>query len=95
MKIYLTAVIHCKPEFQEAIRKVLENLVAQTRKEPACLQYDLHQGLNDENLFLSYEIWENQEGLDLHNKLPYIGEFAAFANGKLKEEAKIYLTQKL
>jgi quinol monooxygenase YgiN len=95
MKIYLTAVIHSKPEFREAIGQVLRNMVVQTRKEKACLQYDLHQGSEDENLFVFYEIWENQAGLDAHNNQPYIRDFVTFTLGKLSQEAQIYLTQKL
>lgn len=75
MKIYLTAIIESQPEFLEEVKAVLQNMVIQTQKETASLQYDLHQGIEDENKFIFYEIWENQSGLDEHNKQPYIQDF--------------------
>ncbi|MFB6457825.1 putative quinol monooxygenase [Chitinophaga sp. Hz27] len=51
MKIYLTAIIKSKPEFREEVLAQLKVMVEATRKEEACLQYDLHQGIQDENLF--------------------------------------------
>ncbi|RZL39798.1 MAG: antibiotic biosynthesis monooxygenase [Pedobacter sp.] len=95
MKIYLTAVIKSKPECFEEVALVLKNMVVHTRKETACLQYDLHQDMNDKNVFVFYEIWQNQRGLDLHNEQSYIKEFVALANDKLEEKPAIYLTEKL
>jgi len=43
MKLYLTAIIKSNPEFSEEVKAVLENMVVQTRKEIACIRYDLHQ----------------------------------------------------
>lgn len=75
MRIYLIAIIESKPQYAEAVKGKLQNLVVQTRHEKACLQYDLHQSLDEPNKFIFYEVWENQEGLDLHNEQPYILDF--------------------
>ncbi|RZJ48468.1 MAG: antibiotic biosynthesis monooxygenase [Flavobacterium sp.] len=93
MKIYLTAVIKSKSQYLEEVTSVLKQMVVQTRKETACLQYDLHQDINDKNIFVFYEIWENQQGLDLHNEQPYIKEFGTLANHKLETKPMIYLTE--
>ena len=84
MKIYLTAIANAKPEFLAEVKAALENMVVETRKESACIQYDLHQGLDDANTFVFYEIWEDQKGLDLHNKQPYIQDFGAMVAEKLQ-----------
>ncbi|WP_439490567.1 putative quinol monooxygenase [Algoriphagus sp.] len=94
MKIYLTAIIKSKPEHTAEVARVLGDLVMQTRKETACIQYDLHQGIEDKNIFVFYEIWENQQGLDLHNEKLYIKEFVKLADEKLTEKPLVYLTQK-
>lgn len=60
MPIYLTAIIKSKPEHTTAVAQVLKNMVIETRKETACIQYDLHQGSEDKDLFVFYEIWEDQ-----------------------------------
>lgn len=94
MKIYLTAIIKSKPEFLQELKNVLENMVIHTRKEPACLQYDLHQSISDENTFVFYEIWENQSGLDHHNNQPYIKDFIELVSEKLVQLPEVYLTNK-
>ncbi|QIH34740.1 putative quinol monooxygenase [Sphingobacterium sp. DR205] len=94
MKIYLTAIIKNRPEHTAEVVQVLENMVIQTRKESACLQYDLHRSIDDKNLFVFYEIWENQQGLNLHNQQPYIKDFGQLADEKLQEKPGIYLLEK-
>ncbi len=95
MEIYLTAVIHSKPEYLEEVSGVLKNMVVQTRKETACIKYDLHQSIDDENTFVFYEIWKNQEGLDMHNDQPYLQEFLKLAEQKLVVKPMVFLTRKL
>ena len=95
MKIYLTAIIQSKPEYLQEVKAVLENMVIHTRKESACLQYDLHQSINNENVFVFYEIWENQAGLDQHNTQPYIKVLEQLATEKLVGLPEVYLTHKL
>lgn len=95
MSIYLTAVIKAKPEYRKEVAAVLQNMVKETRKEEACIQYDLHQGIEDDNLFIFYEIWKDQQGLDNHNSQPYILEFGQLAQNKLQEQPQIYLAKKI
>ena len=95
MKIYITAIIKSKPEYTAEVMRVLENMVAQTRQETACIQYDLHRSIDDKNLFVFYEIWESQQGLNLHNEQPYIQEFGRLADEKLQEKPSIYLLEKI
>lgn len=75
MKIYLTVILKAKEGNSAALKSALQNMVVHSRKEKACLQYDLFQALDDENTFIFQEIWENQAGLDLHDEQPYIKEF--------------------
>lgn len=95
MSIYLTAIIKAKPEYREAVLEVLQQMVKETRKEEACLQYDLHQGTEDENLFVFYEIWKSREGLDAHNQQSYILAFGRMAQDKLQEAPQIHLMKKI
>lgn len=95
MKLYLTAVIKAKTQYRQEVQDLLVTMVEETRKEKACIQYDLHQDINDPNTFVFYEIWEDQKGLDSHNQQWYIKEFIALIDTKLQEEPSIYLTQKI
>ncbi|MDQ0065837.1 putative quinol monooxygenase [Chryseobacterium lathyri] len=90
MKIYLTAVIKSKEQYQTEVLEVLQNMVKETRKEEACELYSLHQGIENKNQFIFYEIWKSEEGLAQHNQQPYIQAFGAIAEKKLQEKPQIY-----
>ncbi|MFP3833345.1 putative quinol monooxygenase [Chryseobacterium sp. SIMBA_028] len=92
MKIHLTAVIKSKEEHQSEVLEVLQNMVKETRKEEACELYTLHQGIEDKNQFVFYEIWKNEEGLAQHNQQSYIQAFGALVDEKLQEKPQIYIT---
>lgn len=92
MKIHLTAIIKAKEEYREEVLEILQNMVIETRKEAACELYTLHQGTEDKNQFVFYEIWKTEEGLAQHNQQPYIQAFGAIADEKLQEKPQIYLT---
>ncbi|REC51163.1 putative quinol monooxygenase [Chryseobacterium piscium] len=93
MKIYLTAIIKAKEEHRAEVFEVLQNMVAETRKEEANELYTLHKGIEDKNHFIFYEIWKNEEGLKQHNEQPYIKAFGDLVDEKLQEKPQIYLTE--
>ncbi|MFW0714686.1 putative quinol monooxygenase [Pedobacter sp. N23S346] len=74
MSIYLTAIVKPKPETKAELRTLLLNMVLQSRKEDACIQYDLHES-EEKDLFIFQEEWKDQAGLDLHNKREYLLDF--------------------
>ena len=93
--IYITAIVKSKSAYLDEVKSVLENMVTETRKEKACIKYDLHQGIEDKKQFVFYEIWENQEGLNLHNQQSYIQEFISLPADYLEEKPLVLLTQKI
>lgn len=93
MKIYLTAIIKAKEEYRNDVLEVLQNMVKETLKEEANELYVLHQGIEDKNQFVFYEIWKSKEGLDMHNQQLYIKEFGAIIEEKLQERPQIFLTE--
>lgn len=95
MKIYIIAVVKLKPEYRGEMMKVLMNMVEETRKEEACIQYDLHEDIENENIFVFYEIWNSAEGLRQHNRQAYIKEFGAMADKGYVTETTIYKTKKI
>ena len=93
MSIYLTAIVKSKKETTAALRTMLLDMVLNSRKEEACIQYDLHESAVD-NTFIFQEEWKDQAGLDLHDQQPYILAFVAQAD-TLTEDIVIYKTKKL
>lgn len=95
MKINLTAIIKSKPESREEVKVLLLNMVENSKKEKACLQYDLHQNQEDDAVFIFHEIWENEAGLELHNTQPYIQKFIRESGNLISEPILIYKTDKI
>ncbi|MFN4365779.1 putative quinol monooxygenase [Chryseobacterium hispalense] len=93
MKIYLTAIIKAKEEYRTEVLEVLQNMVKETVKEEANELYTLHQGIENKNQFIFYEIWKSEEGLAEHNQQPYIKAFAELIDEKLQEKPQIFITQ--
>lgn len=91
MKIYLTAIIKSKPEHTVEVLALLQNMVTQSRKETACLQYDLHRDNTDDNTFVFYEIWQSEAELAAHNEQPYIKAFGDIVTEKLLEMPTIIM----
>ena len=93
MNINLTAVIKSKPAKAETLKVLLLNLVANSRKEEACLKYELQQSSEDENIFIFHEIWRDQQGLDLHEQQEHFLAFGKAATELLADSPVLYKTQ--
>jgi quinol monooxygenase YgiN len=95
MAINLTVILKSKTESIETLKSLLLDLVQNSKKETACRQYDLHQSDKEPTIFIFHEVWENQDGLDLHNQQSYLQTFFENAKLYLQEAPIIYKTNKL
>ena len=59
------------------LKQTLLGLVAPTRIESGCIQYDLHFDPKDAGKFMFYEIWTSREALDRHLESPHLKAFRA------------------
>jgi len=95
MSIYLTALVKSKSGKAEELKAVLQQLVIDSRKETACLQYDLHQSVTDADLFIFHEEWASESGLQLHNTQPHISRFIQASKEITDGPVTIHKTQKV
>lgn len=95
MNLYLTAIVKSKEGTSDAMKTVLQQLVVESRKEAACLQYDLHQDQENKNVFIFQENWESREGWNLHNSQPHIARFIADSADFIDGTVQIYQTDKI
>lgn len=74
----LTVIAHmrAKPGKRQDLQDALIALIEPTSKEEGFVNYDLHQGAEDADLFYLYENWDNAERLDAHLAAPHLVEFA-------------------
>ncbi len=90
--ISITAIIKSKQENIEQIRNMIKHLVTETRKEAACVRYDLHV---TENVFIIWEEWQDQPGLDLHNNQPHLLDFIKQSEDLVSSPIQVYKTTQL
>jgi quinol monooxygenase YgiN len=60
---------------ESRLRRDLQSLLAPTRAEAGCINYDLHQSQSDPALFVFYENWTSQAALDAHFQTPHLQAF--------------------
>jgi quinol monooxygenase YgiN len=73
----LTVIAHirAKPGQESRVRQFLEALLAPTRAEAGCINYDLHQSQSDPALFVFYENWRSEAHLEAHARSAHIQSF--------------------
>ena len=90
----VVAKIEAKTNHLEAVRKELIELIAPTLAEKGCINYDLHQDHNKENIFLFYENWESRSHWEDHNVSVHIKAFQLVTEGMI-EKVEIFEMQKI
>jgi quinol monooxygenase YgiN len=91
--VTVVATFKAKPGMEETVRAAIEAVIAPTRAEPGCINYDLHQSTDDPSIFMLYENWVSKKVLDEHLAMPYLKELIAKADDMLAEPIGIALYQ--
>jgi quinol monooxygenase YgiN len=66
------ATIKAKPGRSDELKRELLQLIAPTRQEDGCINYDLHQDSEDPSTFVFYENWTSLAALEKHLQSPHI-----------------------
>ena len=70
--VHVVARFIAKPGKEEVLKTVLTALIAPTRRELGCYQYDLLTNPKDPREFCFVERWESDKALDQHIEMPYL-----------------------
>jgi quinol monooxygenase YgiN len=92
-KIVLMARLKVKKEMVEEAKTAALALVEVSRAESGCINYDIHQAIDDETVFVWHETWANKAALDEHFAKPYFTEFFAKVDEVAEEPPQINLTR--
>ena len=57
---------------EEHAKRAAAVVIAETRKEEGCLNYDLHQGADDSRDFMFHENWRSRDDLDVHSNSAHV-----------------------
>ncbi len=85
LKLTIVARIVAKPEKRELVKEELLKLIDITRTEKGCINYDLHQDNENENIFLFYENWESRELWQIHMNNTHLAEYMKATDGAVEE----------
>jgi quinol monooxygenase YgiN len=91
----VVAQIKAKPGKERLVRQELLSLVNPSRKDAGCLNYDLHQALDNPALFLFHENWTSQALLDQHLQKPDLQAVLARVSQLVAEPPQITLWEKI
>lgn len=68
----------------DLVKAELEKLIATTRSEEGCLQYDLHQDNDNPAHFMFYENWESRELWQAHMNNQHLKDYLAATDGAVE-----------
>jgi quinol monooxygenase YgiN len=92
-KIVLMARLKVKDDAVDEAKRLALGLVADSRGEEGCINYDIHQAIDDQTVFVWHETWKNKAALDEHFEKPYFKDFFARASDLAAEPPQINLTK--
>lgn len=64
------ASMRAKPGKEQEVREALSGLIERTVREEGCVNYNLHQGVEDPAIFYFYENWTGKAELEAHLQSP-------------------------
>lgn len=82
------AYFYAKTEKLHELEKILQDFVAQTRQEPGCIDYHLHQDDDDPNVFVFYENWRSRGDWGSPQPEAVPEELSREANGLFDERCR-------
>ncbi|MGO4908117.1 putative quinol monooxygenase [Pseudorhodobacter sp. W20_MBD10_FR17] len=84
-KLTIVATIKANPDKVELVKAELIKLIAITRDEAGCVNYDLHQDNSNPAHFMFYENWETRELWQTHMSAPHLAAYMAATDGAVAE----------
>ena len=70
--IYVLATLVVKPEKRADFLENARDVIAATRREAGCLDYDLTSSITEPNAFVFVERWESRDALAAHFETPHL-----------------------
>lgn len=75
--IVVIATLTGKPDKRDEIAAALSKAAAASRGDAGCVSYAFHRDLEDDDRYVSVEVWQDQASLDAHFQAPHLAELFA------------------
>jgi quinol monooxygenase YgiN len=81
--VRIVAIMTAATGQKNALRQVMEAFVTATRTEPGCLEFALHESLDDDHALIITETWADQHSLQGHLEGPAVRQMRTIDTSKL------------
>ena len=75
-----------KDGMEEKFKEVVKELISESRKEEACISYNLYEDINNRNILTFIEEWKDENAINHHRETEHysriIPELAKYREGK-------------
>ena len=95
MSIFISAIVESKKGHSRYLKPLLYTLVNESRAEKACLQFDLHQSIEDENIFIINEEWVEKSWFELHLQQEHVSTFISVSENYIENKVIIYKSERI
>ena len=85
-QITVVAKVVAKKDAVGSVKDELLKMVAPTRGEDGCINYDLHQDNDDPAVFVFYENWKNAACLEKHMNSNHFKAYIRAVDGLIDEK---------
>jgi quinol monooxygenase YgiN len=89
MKKVINARIKVKPEAIEQFLALGKTMVENSNSEPGCLIYTLYQEVGYPQSFIFYEVYENQDAVNIHNASEHFKTFIEQVSGLASDKPQV------
>ena len=90
-KITVVARFKARAGMEEDLKSELLKLLGPGRSDDGCINYDLHQAVDEPGLFLFYENWQSRKHLEKHSATPRLQAFRSTVKDWLAEPPVVTL----
>ncbi|MGI0495172.1 putative quinol monooxygenase [Alkalinema pantanalense CENA528] len=81
MTIRVVAHVIAKPDQIDALKSLTLSILEPTRQEAGCIQYEVHQNLQDPTDLTFIEEWQSEAALEAHLQTPHLQAAMAQLDG--------------
>lgn len=92
-KIVLVARLKVREDAVEEAKNAALAIVADSRAEEGCVNYDVHQAIDDPTVFVWHETWKNKAAIDEHFQTSFFQDFFEKVNKLKIDDPVITLTK--
>ena len=92
-KIVLIARLKVKQDLVEAAKQQALAIISASRAEEGCINYDFHQQIDDETVFIWHETWIDKAAIEAHGASAHFRDFSERIKDLVDEPLQITLTK--